>query len=112
MVAAALMRDGTTTVEDGMQLSSEAGETLSRVVNAAKEIHLRVGQLAMDSTRLSNSGARIAERIQSISNNSLGAVTGVDQIAQSVVDLHRQAQQLWTLAARFAATPEAEQESP
>jgi methyl-accepting chemotaxis protein len=109
-VAAALMRDGTTKVEEGMSLSSEAGETLSRIVNAAREIHLRVGQLAMDSTRQSTSGARIAERIQSISNNSLGAVTGVDQIAQSVVDLHSQAQQLWTLASRFAATAEGEQE--
>jgi methyl-accepting chemotaxis protein len=109
-VAAALMRDGTTKVEEGMSLSSEAGETLSRIVNGAREIHLRVGQLAMDSTRQSTSGARIAERIQSISNNSLGAVTGVDQIAQSVVDLHSQAQQLWTLASRFAATAEGEQE--
>jgi methyl-accepting chemotaxis protein len=109
-VAAALMRDGTTKVEEGMSLSSEAGETLSRIVNGAREIHIRVGQLALDSTRQSNSGARIAERIQSISNNSLGAVTGVEQIAQSVVDLHRQAQQLWTLASRFAATAEGEQE--
>ncbi len=109
-VAAALMRDGTTKVEEGMSLSSEAGETLSRIVSGAREIHLRVGQLAMDSTRQSTSGARIAERIQSISNNSLGAVTGVDQIAQSVVDLHSQAQQLWTLASRFAATAEGEQE--
>lgn len=109
-VAAALMRDGTTKVEEGMQLSSEAGETLSRVVTGAREIHTRVGQLAMDSTRQSNSGARIAERIQSISNNSMGAVTGVEQIAQSVVDLHRQAQQLWALAARFSSTAEGEQE--
>jgi methyl-accepting chemotaxis protein len=109
-VAAALMREGTTKVEEGMQLSSEAGETLSRIVSAAREIQTRVGQLAMDSTRQSNSGARIAERIQSISNNSLGAVSGVDQISQSVVDLHRQAQQLWTLAARFSASAEIEQE--
>jgi len=109
-VAAALMRDGTTKMEEGMQLSSEAGETLSRIVSAAREIHTRVGHLAMDSTRQSNSGARIAERIQSISNNSLEAVTGVDQIAQSVVDLHRQAQQLWALAARFSARAEDKQE--
>jgi methyl-accepting chemotaxis protein len=109
-VAAALMRDGTTKVEEGMQLSSEAGETLSRIVSAAREIHTRVGHLAMDSTRQSNSGARIAERIQSISNSSLEAVTGVDQIAQSVVDLHRQAQRLWALAARFSARAETGQE--
>ncbi|HVG64250.1 MAG TPA: methyl-accepting chemotaxis protein [Hyalangium sp.] len=109
-VAAALMRDGTTKMEEGMQLSSEAGETLSRIVSAAREIHTRVGHLAMDSTRQSNSSARIAERIQSISNNSLEAVTGVDQIAQSVVDLHRQAQQLWALAARFSARAEDKQE--
>lgn len=109
-VAASLMRDGSTKVEEGMQLSSEAGETLSRIVSATREIHTRVGRLAMDSTRQSNSGARIAERIQSISNNSLEAVTGVDQIAQSVVDLHRQAQQLWALAARFSARVETKQD--
>jgi methyl-accepting chemotaxis protein len=109
-VAAALMRDGTTMVEEGMQLSSEAGETLSRIVTGAREIHTRVGHLAMDSTRQSNSGARIAERIQSISTHSLEGVIGVDQITQSVVDLHRQAQQLWALAARFSAKAEDEQE--
>jgi hypothetical protein len=30
-------------------------------------------------------------------------VEGVELIAQSVVDLHIQAQQLWALAARFSA---------
>ena len=55
---------------------------------------------------------RIADRIQSISNHSLEAVTGVEQIAQSVVDLHRQAQQLWALAARFSSAPARQQEEP
>jgi methyl-accepting chemotaxis protein len=111
-VAAALMREGTTKVEEGMQLSSEAGDRLSRIVTGAREIHTRVGQLAVDSSRQSNSSTRIAERIHAVSNNSLEAVTGVEQIAQSVLDLHRQAQQLWKLASRFTPTHQKEQELP
>ncbi|HYI02973.1 MAG TPA: cache domain-containing protein [Hyalangium sp.] len=103
-IAAGLMQDGTSKVEEGMQLSSSAAESLSRIVTGAKEIHTRVGQLAVDSARQSTSGERIAERIQSISHHSLEAVTGVEQIAQSVVDLHRQAQHLWALAARFSSS--------
>ncbi|WP_240486744.1 methyl-accepting chemotaxis protein [Hyalangium minutum] len=109
-IAAGLMQDGTSKVEEGMQLSSTAGEALARIVTGTREIHTRVGQLAVDSARQSNAGERIADRIQSISNHSLDAVTGVEQIAQSVVDLHRQAQQLWALAARFSATPARQQE--
>lgn len=100
-MAAALMRQGTTRVEEGMQLSSTTAEALARIVTGAREIHLRVGQLAVDGSRQSSSGELIAERIKSLSHNSLVAVTGVEQIAQSVVDLHAQAQQLWALAARF-----------
>jgi methyl-accepting chemotaxis protein len=101
-MAAALMRQGTTRVEEGMQLSSTTAEALARIVNGTKEIHLRVGQLAVDGARQSSSGENIAERIKTLSHNSLEAVMGVEQIAQSVVDLHSQAQALWALAARFS----------
>ena len=100
--AAALMRLGTMRVEEGMQLSSTTAEALARIVTGAREIHLRVGQLAVDGARQSNSGESIAERIKSLSINSLESVSGVEQIAQSVVDLHSQAQYLWALAARFS----------
>jgi methyl-accepting chemotaxis protein len=102
-MAAALMRQGTTRVEEGMQLSSTTAEALARIVHGAREIHLRVGQLAVDGARQSSSGETIAERIKSLSVHSLEAVTGVEQIAQSVVDLHTQAQHLWALAARFSS---------
>jgi len=111
-IAAGLMQDGTSKVEEGMQLSSSAAEALARIVTGAREIHTRVGQLAVDSARQSSSGERIAGRIQSISNHSLEAVTGVEQIAQSVVDLHRQAQQLWKLAARFSSSAVQEETPP
>lgn len=101
--AAALMRQGTMRVEEGMQLSSTTAEALARIVNGTKEIHLRVGQLAVDGARQSSSGETIAERIKTLSHNSLEAVAGVEQIAQSVVDLHSQAQALWALAARFSS---------
>ncbi|WP_224240373.1 methyl-accepting chemotaxis protein [Hyalangium gracile] len=100
--AAALMRQGTLRVEEGMQLSSTTAEALSRIVTGTREIHLRVGQLAVDGARQSSSGETIAERIKTLSNNSLEAVQGVNHIAQAVVDLHAQAQQLWALAARFS----------
>jgi methyl-accepting chemotaxis protein len=102
-VAAALMRQGTTRVEEGMQLSSMTGDALARIVTGAREIHLRVGQLAVDGTRQSSSGENLAERIKSLSLSSQEAVAGVEQIAQSVEDLHTQAQQLWALAARFSS---------
>ncbi|WP_224368665.1 methyl-accepting chemotaxis protein [Hyalangium versicolor] len=111
-MAAGLMRLGTTRVEEGMQLSSTTAEALARIVTGAKEIHMRVGQLAVDGARQSNSGETIAERIKGLSNNALEAVAGVEQIAQSVVDLHAQAQQLWALAARFSPETQEKQEPP
>ncbi len=104
--AAALMRQGTLKVEEGMRLSSATGEALARIVTGVQEIHTRVGDLAEEGVRQSSSGENIAEQIKAASINSLEAVAGVEQIAQAVVDLHAQAQHLWTLAARFSAEVE------
>jgi methyl-accepting chemotaxis protein len=101
--AVALMQQGTLMVEEGMQLSSATGQALARIVAGAQEIHTHVGQLAANGVRQAASGERLAERLQSISVDVQEAVAGVEQIAQSVSDLHAQAQQLWALAARFSS---------
>ncbi|MBN1203983.1 MAG: methyl-accepting chemotaxis protein [Myxococcaceae bacterium] len=101
--AVAFMQQGTTLVEEGLQLSSATGQALARIVSGAQEIHTRVGQLAADGVRQSTSGEHLAERLKTISVDALESVAGVEQIAQSVVDLHAQAQQLWALAARFSS---------
>ena len=104
-MAAGLMRLGTTRVEEGMQLSSTTAEALARIVTGAREITCAWASWRWTARASPAPGETIAERIKSLSHNSLVAVTGVEQIAQSVVDLHPQAQQLWSLAARFAPVP-------
>jgi methyl-accepting chemotaxis protein len=99
---ATLMRQGTLKVEEGMRLSSATGEALSRIVTGVREIYTKVGDMANEGTRQSTAGENIAERIKSLSINSLEAVAGVEQIAQAVVDLHAQAKQLRALAERFS----------
>jgi methyl-accepting chemotaxis protein len=100
--AAAQMRQGTLKVEEGVRLSSATGDALERILFGAKEIQGRVGVLASEGTRQSSSGQALAQRLHTLSANAEDAVSGVEQIAQSVLDLHAQAQHLWTLAARFS----------
>ncbi|WP_225409036.1 methyl-accepting chemotaxis protein [Stigmatella hybrida] len=100
--AAAQMRQGTLKVEEGVRLSTATGDALERIVSGAREIQSRVSTLASEGTRQSSSGQSLAHRIHSLSASAEDAVTGVEQIAQSVLDLHAQAQHLWTLAARFS----------
>jgi methyl-accepting chemotaxis protein len=102
IAAAAQMRQGTLKVEEGVRLSTATGDALDRIVSGAREIHGRVSTLASEGTRQSTSGQSLAQRIHSLSASAEDAVSGVEQIAQSVLDLHAQAQHLWTLAARFS----------
>jgi methyl-accepting chemotaxis protein len=103
---ASLMRQGTLKVEEGMRLSSATGEALSRIVTGVREIYTKVGDMATEGSRQSTAGENIAERIKSLSINSMEAVAGVEQIAQAVVDLHAQAKQLRALAERFSTQHE------
>jgi methyl-accepting chemotaxis protein len=105
-----LMRQGTTKVEEGVLLSSAAGRALARIVIGAEQIHARVGELASEGSRQSSSGESIAERIKSLSLDSLESAKGVEEIAQAVIDLHAQAQQLRALAARLSSQPQAASE--
>ncbi|MDC0712139.1 cache domain-containing protein [Stigmatella sp. ncwal1] len=100
--AALQMRQGTVKVEEGVRLSTATAEALERIVSGAKEIQTRVGILASEGTRQSSSGQALAKRIHTISASAADAVSGMEQIAQSVLDLHTQAQHLWTLAERFS----------
>ena len=94
------MSGSTTTIAESR--TSATGEALSRIVTGVREIYTKVGDMASEGSRQSTAGENIAERIKSLSINSMEAVAGVEQIAQAVVDLHAQAKQLRALAERFS----------
>ncbi|NTX67160.1 methyl-accepting chemotaxis protein [Myxococcus sp. CA051A] len=99
--AAELMRKGTSKVNEGMGLSSAAGEALARLLSGVKELGERVETMAEQNARQSASGESIAGRIQALSVRSAESVSGVEQIARSVEDLRARASRLQELAARF-----------
>ncbi|ATB44671.1 methyl-accepting chemotaxis protein [Corallococcus macrosporus] len=101
--AAELMRQGTRAVHEGLDLSSTAGDALSRLLAGVNEIGGKVERMAEENTRQSASGERIAESIQALSVRSTESVAGVRQIARSVEDLRARASKLQELAARFTA---------
>ncbi|MFY2558900.1 cache domain-containing protein [Corallococcus terminator] len=99
--AAELMRRGTSKVNEGMGLSSAAGEALSRLLSGVKDLGERVETMAEQNARQSASGESIAGRIQALSVRSAQSVSGVEQISRSVEDLRARASRLQELAARF-----------
>ncbi|WP_238539935.1 methyl-accepting chemotaxis protein [Corallococcus macrosporus] len=101
--AAELMRQGTRAVHEGLDLSSTAGDALSRLLAGVNEIGGKVERMAEENTRQSTSGEHIAESIQALSVRSTESVAGVRQIARSVEDLRARASKLQELAARFTA---------
>lgn len=102
--AAELMRRGTSKVNEGMGLSSAAGEALARLLSGVKELGERVETMAEQNARQSASGESIAGRIHALSVRSAESVTGVERIARSVDDLRARASRLRELAARFTTS--------
>ncbi|NVJ26017.1 methyl-accepting chemotaxis protein [Myxococcus sp. AM011] len=102
--AAELMRRGTSKVNEGMGLSSAAGEALARLLSGVKELGARVETMAEQNARQSASGESIAGRIQALSVRSAESVSGVERIARSVDDLRARASRLRELAARFTTS--------
>ncbi|MFP2959466.1 methyl-accepting chemotaxis protein [Myxococcus sp. 1LA] len=101
--AAELMRQGTRAVNEGLSLSSTAGDALSRLLAGVNEIGGKVERMAEENTRQSASGESIAGSIQALSVRSTESVAGVQQIARAVEDLRARASKLKELAARFTA---------
>ncbi|CAM4286139.1 methyl-accepting chemotaxis protein [Myxococcus xanthus] len=101
--AADLMRQGTTAAQEGLGLSTTAGEALSRLLSGVNEIGGKVERMADENTRQSASGESIAGSIQALSVRSTESVAGVQQIARSVEDLRARASKLKDLAGRFTA---------
>ncbi|HZI09819.1 MAG TPA: methyl-accepting chemotaxis protein [Myxococcus sp.] len=99
--AAELMHQGTSKVREGLGLSSEAGQALSRLVSGVREIGGQVERMADENARQSASGEGIAGRIQALSARSEESVSGVEGIVRSVEDLRARASRLRELAARF-----------
>jgi methyl-accepting chemotaxis protein len=99
--AAELMQQGTAKVHEGLGLSSEAGEALSRLLAGVREIGGQVERMADENARQSASGEGIAGRIQALSARSAESVSGVEGIVRSVEDLRARATRLRELAARF-----------
>ncbi|WNZ62519.1 methyl-accepting chemotaxis protein [Myxococcus sp. MxC21-1] len=101
--AADLMRQGTTAAQEGLGLSTTAGDALSRLLAGVNEIGGKVERMADENTRQSASGESIAGSIQALSVRSTESVAGVQQIARSVEDLRARASKLKDLAGRFTS---------
>jgi methyl-accepting chemotaxis protein len=99
--AAALMRQGTAKVREGLTLSSTTGEALARIVSSAGAMAERVSRLAEDNAKRSSAGESLAGRMQGLSERSVETAAGVDQIGKAVEDLESRARQLREMAARF-----------
>ncbi len=99
--AVSQMQAGTKQVEVGVVTTSKAGESLTQIIAAAKQVGDMIVQIATASAQQTNSSDRINGNVDQIAKISAEAASGAEQSAKACEDLSRFAAELRQLTARF-----------
>ena len=100
-VAVERMDAGRSTVEQGVELSHQAGQALQRIVQASGNLRSMVESIAGATEEQAATSKQISSSAESITSISAQTSDGANQAAQAAADLSSQAENLKTLVGRF-----------
>ncbi len=95
------IESGTARVDEGVELASNAGQSLSTIVDSSKTLQSMVEGIAAAANQQSTVSTEIARSVENISMVTRESSEGAGQAAQAASDLAEQAEQLRSLVARF-----------
>ena len=95
------MTEGTTKVDEGIQLADKAGTSLQEIVTVSQKVTDMVSQIAAASEEQSSASEQISKNVEAISSVTSQTATGVHQIAKAADDLNRLTEKLQAVLGRF-----------
>ena len=95
------MHEGTSQVEEGVQLASEAGESLQQIVSSVDRVTDMVRQIATAAEQQSATSDEISNNITSIADIAGENSDGVRNISSAAEDLNKVAEDLNSLVGTF-----------
>jgi len=95
------MHEGTKQVEEGVQLASEAGESLQQIVSSVDRVTDMVRQIATAAEEQSATTEEISTNITSIATVTTENADGVKQVSAASDDLAKIAEELKDIVSRF-----------
>ncbi|KJU81753.1 Chemotaxis methyl-accepting receptor, signaling domain protein, partial [Candidatus Magnetobacterium bavaricum] len=99
--AVSSMSGATNMVEVGVDLSTQAGESLHDIVNSISSLQLMVQQIASATEEMSTVSETITSDIETVANVSRETMTNSQQIAHSSSDLSRLSFELQEIISQF-----------
>ena len=95
------MQTGTQQVESGVATTTQAGASLTEIINAAQKVGEMVSQIATASAQQSSATTEIKDRIESIAKITQESSSGAEQSARACQDLSGLALDLQQWVSRF-----------
>jgi len=95
------MQTGARQVEQGVETAEKAGEALSRIVEAAREVSTLIQNVASATDEQSSASTQISRSIEGIRAVASEATEGANQAAVASSDLSQKAQEMQAIVQRF-----------
>jgi len=95
------MHTGTGKVQQGVQSTSQAGDSLHTIIEMSEQVGQMISQIATAATEQSSAAEEVAANIEQIAKITHQTAEGAQQSAQAVKELSGMAQDLQELAGRF-----------
>lgn len=99
--AVAAMEAGTKEVSEGVNLASQAGESLTLIVDAVHKVNDMIRQIATASEQQSTAAEQISKGIEEIASVTKETAAGSNQTAAASHELSRQATELQGMVGQF-----------
>jgi len=99
--AVATMQAGTRQVEEGVEITGRAGESLRRIIEQAEQVGEIISHIATAATEQSAATSQVSNNVDRINQLVAESAEGAQQAAQACEDLSRLAFDLQSVVARF-----------
>jgi methyl-accepting chemotaxis protein len=96
-----LIKESTTRVEEGAQLSTQTGESLKQIIKAAEETAAKISEIATVTVQQAANADEVSRAIQGVSQVTEQAAAGSEEMASSSEQLGAQAAGLRDLVSQF-----------
>jgi methyl-accepting chemotaxis protein len=96
-----LIKESTSRVEEGAQLSGQTGQSLQRIITAAEATAAKIAEIAAATVQQASSAEEVSKAIQTIAQVTEQAAAGSEEMASSSEELGAQAASLRELVTCF-----------
>ena len=96
-----LIKESTTRVEEGAQLSDQTGESLKKIIAAAEATAAKIAEIATATVQQAANAQEVSKAIQSVATVTEQSAAGSEEMASSSEELGAQATALRELVGAF-----------